>query len=187
MVPASRLSIPLPGTKVRLGVGLAAIVALLTGWTAGAVMLGRADGATMTAFAAGAGIVASVLVHEGAHALTARALGYRVEWILLGLLAGTTSYSGRDDRPLDRAAIALAGPAVSAAAVLVLLAMWAAGGETDLTEALFGLLTFNVLTVVVNLVPVPGSDGWQVATWLVGSWTRSRRPGAAETPETRTD
>jgi Zn-dependent protease len=173
IVPASGLSIPLPGTKVRVGVGLAAVVAFVTGWTAGAVMLGRADGANVTALATGAGIVASVLVHEGAHALAARSLGYRVEWILLGLVAGTTSYSGRDDRPLDRAAIAMAGPAVSAVALLALLVAWAAG-DADQTEALFVLLTFNALTVVVNLVPVPGSDGWQVAAGLVQSRTRTR-------------
>ena len=172
IVPAPGVSIPVPGTKVRLGVGLAALVAFVAGWTAGAVLLGRADGETVTGLATGAGIVASVLVHEGAHALAARSLGYRVEWILLGLLAGTTSYSGRDDRPLDRAAIAMAGPALSAVAVLALLAAWAAG-DAALTDALFGLLTFNALTVVVNLVPVPGSDGWQVATWFVASRNRA--------------
>jgi hypothetical protein len=130
IVPASWLSIPVPGTKVRLGVGLAVVVAFVTGWTAGAVMLDRADGTTVTGLATGAGIVASVLVHEGAHALAARGLGYRVEWILLGLLGGTTSYSGRDDRPLDRAAIAMAGPAVSAVTVLALLAAWLVGRRT---------------------------------------------------------
>ena len=43
-------------------------------------------------------------------------LGYRVEWVVLGGLAGVTAYFGRDDRPLERAAVALAGPAASAAA-----------------------------------------------------------------------
>jgi Zn-dependent protease len=171
--PNVPLSVPLPGTKVRFGLGLAALVAVVTGWTAAAVLLGRADGETMTGLASGVGIVASGLVHEIAHALAARSLGYRVDWIVLGLLAGTTSYSGRDDRPLDRAAIAMAGPAASAATVLVLLAVWAAG-DADLTGAMFGLLTFNALTVVVNLVPVPGSDGSQVVAWLA----RGRTPDA---------
>jgi Zn-dependent protease len=179
-VPASWSSIPLPGTKIRLGFGLAVALAVTAGVTGAAVVAGRADGQTVTALAMGGGVIASVLVHEGAHALAARSLGYRVEWILLGLLAGTTSYSGRDDRPLDRAAIAMAGPAASAVAVLVLLAVWASGA--GLSDAMFALLSFNALSVVVNLVPVPGSDGWQVGAWLVEHWARARVPVPAPAP-----
>jgi Zn-dependent protease len=180
-VPASWSSIPLPGTKLRLGFGLAAALAVTAGLTGAAVAAGRADGETVTALAMGGGVIASVLVHEGAHALAARSLGYRVEWILLGLLAGTTSYSGSDDRPLDRAAIAMAGPAANAGAVLVLLAAWASGAA-GLSDAMFALLSFNALSVVVNLTPVPGSDGWQVAAWLFEHWARAPAPAPAPAP-----
>jgi Zn-dependent protease len=180
-VPASWSSIPLPGTKIRLGFGLAAALAVTAGLTGAAVVGGRADGETVTALAMGAGVIASVLVHEGAHAFAARSLGYRVEWILLGLLAGTTSYSGRDDRPLDRAAIAMAGPAANAAAVLVLPAAWASG-TAGLSDAMFALLSLNALSVVVNLAPVPGSDGWQVAARLFEHWGREPAPAPVPVP-----
>lgn len=159
---------------------MAATVAFATGWTVAVVAAGRADSETVTALATSAGIIASVLLHEGTHALAARSLGYRVEWVQLGLVAGSTSYSGRDDRPLDRSAIAMAGPAASAAAVLVLLAAWWPGAA-DPNEAVFALLSFNALTAVVNLLPLPGSDGWQVAAGLIEH--RSSRVGGVPPPQ----
>ena len=69
-------------------------------------------------------LVASMAVHEGAHAWAAHSLGYRVDWVVIGGLAGMTAFAGRDDRPLERAAVALAGPAASAALVL----RWSACG-----------------------------------------------------------
>ena len=105
-------------------------------------------------------VATSTLVHEGAHAWAAHNLGYRVEWIVLGGLAGVTAYFGRDDRPLERAAVALAGPAASAALVLGLLgvrtALPPASAAMVLVEITIGL---NVLGLVGNLLPVGGSDG----------------------------
>jgi len=106
------------------------------------------------------GVAASTLVHEGAHAWAAHNLGYRVEWVVLGGLAGVTAYFGRDDRPLDRAAVALAGPAASAGLVLVLAALRTtltpATTATAVVELAIGL---NALALVGNLLPVGGSDG----------------------------
>jgi Zn-dependent protease len=105
-------------------------------------------------------LAVSTLVHEGAHAWAAHNLGYRVEWVVLGGLAGVTAYFGRDDRPLERAAVALAGPAASAALVLglvVLRTMLAPSSTvTALVEVGIGL---NVLALVGNLLPVGRSDG----------------------------
>src|SRR5262249_25392446 len=95
---------------------------------------------------------------EGGHAAAAAVLGYRVEWVVLGGIAGITAYRGRDDRPLDRLAVALAGPAANAGAALILA--WVAGllvGGAQDAVALAAVL--NVVGLVVSLVPIRGSDG----------------------------
>jgi len=105
-------------------------------------------------------LVGSMLVHEGAHAWAAHRLGYRVQWVVLGGLAGLTAYLGRDDRPLDRAAVALAGPAASAVAVVALaavrLTLPPGSGWADAVDL---ALLVNALGCAVNLVPVGGTDG----------------------------
>ena len=149
-------------TRLRLGVTLVVAVALtVAGTVAGG---GSVEGAAPALTAAM--LVGSVLAHEGAHAVAARALGYRVEWIVLGIVDGRTSYSGPADRPLDRAAIAMAGPAVSAAVALGLLGAWA-GGVSGPGGIVFHAAVFNVLTFAVNLVPIAGSDGQVVLAGLL--------------------
>lgn len=177
-------SVPLPRTRLRLGaslvVALTAAVAWV-GWALGAELAdeGAGPGRPGAADVAAAivvvtAVVASVVLHEGAHAAAARALGYRVDWVVVGLVDGKTSFSGRSDRPLDRAAIAMAGPAASAAVVLPLLAVWGTGtlGSGSVVSP---ILWFNVATFGLNLLPVVGSDGWCVIAALVED-RRHRRP-----------
>jgi Zn-dependent protease len=144
------------GPRLRVSVGLLAWLAL-SAWLLGLSpgWLGRVGPVAFVA-----AMVGSMLVHEGAHALAAHKLGYRVEWIVLGGLAGVTAYFGRDDRPLDRAAVALAGPAASAGLVLVLVVIRATlPSEADLTALVEMVLVFNVLALVGNLLPIAGTDG----------------------------
>jgi fatty acid desaturase len=158
VVAPGRWSVPVPGTRLCLGAGLVAVLAASFVGVVWQVVPGRV-------VVVSAGIVLSALVHEGAHAVAARALGYRVDWVLLGVIAGGTSYSGRGDRPRDRAAIAMAGPAASAAVVLVLLGVWASGTGVGV-GTMFTLVWFNTVTFSLNLVPVQGSDGWYVIACL---------------------
>src|SRR5919106_1874192 len=121
-----RWTFGIAGPRLRVSVGLLAWLALsvwLLGLSPG--WLGRVGPAALVV-----AMMGSMLAHQGAHAVAAHKLGYRVEWIVLGGLAGVTAYFGRDDRPLDRAAVALAGPAASA-----------------------------VLVLVGNLLPIAGTDG----------------------------
>ncbi|HEX5366514.1 MAG TPA: M50 family metallopeptidase [Acidimicrobiales bacterium] len=149
-----RWSVPLAGTRLRVTVGLAGLVttALAVG------VVGTGAGAWLP-LAAVTVLVVSTLVHELGHAWAAHDLGYRVEWVLLGGLTGTTAYSGPGDRPLDRAAVALAGPAASALLVLGLLAVGstlADGAPSDVTDA---ATVANAAAAVANLVPFGHSDG----------------------------
>lgn len=178
VVPASRWSVPVPGTRLRVGVGLAVLLVAAAAWAVWLAMGGEAGTDGVSRAAGSAGIAASVLLHEGAHAAAARSLGYRIEWIVVGAFAGRTSYSGRGDRPLDRAAIAMAGPATSAGAVLVVGAAWATGAAGRAEPALVTVAGFNAVTCAVNLLPVPGSDGWFVAAGLAEHRRAARRQRA---------
>lgn len=125
-------------------------------------------------------VVVSTLVHEGAHAWAAHSLGYRVEWVVFGGMVGLTAYFGRDDRPLERAAVALAGPAASA--VLVLALVGARASMTPATTAMAVVelaLLLNVIGLVGNLLPVGGTDG---ANLLRGLGEHRRRISSADRP-----
>ncbi|HYZ97114.1 MAG TPA: M50 family metallopeptidase [Acidimicrobiales bacterium] len=154
--PPPRWTFGVVGPRLRVSAGLVAWLAV-GAWLVGLspAWLGRAGPLAFVA-----GMVASMLVHEGAHALAAHNLGYRVEWVVLGGLTGVTAYFGRDDRPLDRAAVALAGPAASAALILGLVGLRATlPAEADLTALVELMLAFNVLALVANLLPIAGTDG----------------------------
>ena len=166
-----RWTFPLLGPRLRVSAGLATLSAV-----AGGVAAWGPDGlvAWLPLFGL-VSVVASTLVHEGAHAVAAHHFGYRVEWVVLGGLAGVTAYFGRDDRPLERAAVALAGPAASAALVLGLLAargtMGPGGTATVLVEM---AIAANVVALVANLVPLGHTDG---AHLLDGLAEHASRPG----------
>lgn len=151
-----RGTFPVAGPRVRASAGLLALVGL-------AMALGVTVPAREVAwapFVALVTVVLSTLVHEGAHAWAAHNLGYRVDWVMLGGLTGATAWSGRDDRPLDRAAVALAGPAASAALVLGLLAVRAALGADDAVAGVVELaVAVNVVALVTDLVPFGPTDG----------------------------
>ncbi len=169
-----RWTFPLLGPRLRMSVGLAAWL------VAGAALLawGPAGPVAWMPLLVVVGVVVSTLVHEGAHAWAAHNLGYRVEWVVLGGLAGVTAYFGRDDRPLDRAAVALAGPAASAALVLGLLAVRTTLDPSTTVTALVELaIGLNVLGLVGNLLPVGGTDGAHLVQGLSQHRRRLRPPG----------
>jgi hypothetical protein len=150
-----RWTFPVLGPRVRVSAGLATLA------VAALVVAASGPAGTMSwlPLFALVSVVASTLVHEGAHAWAAHNLGYRVEWVVLGGLSGVTAYFGRDDRPLERAAVALAGPAASAALVLGLLAVRGTldpGSAAALVEL---AIAANVVALVANLLPIGHTDG----------------------------
>lgn len=164
-----RWTLPLGGPRLRVTVALVLWLAVAA-W----LVLGSGSGhrGVVAAVAVVVGILLSMLAHEGAHAVAAHRLGYDVQWVVLGSLGGITAYEGRDDRPLERAAIALAGPAASAAVVVALVLAGLVVSEGEVAAALDMLAIFNALALVVNLVPVSGTDGAHV---LAGVVAHSRR------------
>ena len=150
-----RWTIPLLGPRVRASAGLT----VLTAVGLACAVWGPSGPVSWLPLFGLACVVLSTLVHEGAHAWAAHNLGYRVEWVVLGGLAGVTAYFGRDDRPLERAAVALAGPAASAALVLGLLGLRATMGGGTAAALVETALAANVVALVANMVPFGHTDG----------------------------
>jgi Peptidase M50B-like len=150
-----RWTFPVCGPRLRVSVGLVVSLAVVTvALTVGPLGSPRPEQVLLGLV----GVVAAMLIHEGGHAGAAVLLGYRVEWVVLGGIAGVTAYRGRDDRPLDRLAVALAGPAANALAALSLA--WVAGLLVGGARDAVGLAAvLNAVGLVVNLVPLRGSDG----------------------------
>jgi hypothetical protein len=158
-----RWTVPVWGPRVRVSVGLlawlpvtAALVPATGGWR----------GVVPLAFLVA--VLVSTGVHEGAHAWAAHNLGYEVGWVVLGALVGMTAYLGRDDRPLERAAVALAGPAASSALILALLAVHGAVPEGAPGQVVVdAVLVLNGVALLLDLVPVGRTDGALCLRWLV--------------------
>jgi Zn-dependent protease len=112
--------------------------------------------------------VVSLLLHECGHMLAARTLGIKVREIGFCLKG---SYVRREPAkaPLDEAAIALSGPMVNA---LIAAALWTAPGVGH------WLGIYNMVLLVSNLAPLPGSDGRRIFT----AWTQAA--AAARIPVT---
>jgi Zn-dependent protease len=152
-----------------VGVPVAVSPALLVVLFAGAVVggLGGAAGGRLVLVLAV--VLGSLLAHELAHAVVARASGYRVDGVALSLLGGLTAWSGPAPPPHVAVRIAAAGPATSAVLACAFVGVGTLTGE--LTGVLWVGAAVNLFDALVNLLPVPASDGRAIARAL-------RRPRA---------
>ena len=112
----------------------------------------------------------SVLVHEAAHALTARSRGYHVNRIVADLWGGHTVYEAQAPRPGTSALIAVAGPASNAVLAVMGYAVWQVV-STPTASLLVGAFTIsNAFVTVFNLLPGHPLDGGfllEAAVWKV--------------------
>ncbi len=121
------------------------------------------------------GLFASILLHELAHSLVARAFGLEIKSITLWLLGGMAEM--RDEPPTPRAEflMAIAGPAASfSLAGLFYLAGAALGPDSSV--ALVGLVAgylakLNLVLAIFNLAPAFPLDGGRVARAAIWSAT----------------
>jgi Zn-dependent protease len=110
----------------------------------------------------------SILAHELGHYLAARGLGADVEGITLNFAGGFVEFV--DDASLTRSSFALivvAGPLVTA--IFLAGAYWLSRLEVGdsatgvVAEQMLNVaLLINAVTLVVNLLPIRGLDGWQL-------------------------
>jgi len=132
-------------------------------------------------------LFASVLVHELAHALTARRFGVATSSIQLFLFGGVATLEAEPPTPAADALVALAGPAISA---VVALAAYGALRGVDLVvparyaDAAASILAYvtvaNAVLAGFNLIPGYPMDGGRVLRALL--WQlRGSRDGATAT------
>ncbi|AEW97901.1 MULTISPECIES: site-2 protease family protein [Streptomycetaceae] len=122
-------------------------------------------------------LLGSLLLHESAHALTARRAGVKVEDMTLWALGGMTRM-GRAESPRAALAIAVSGPLVSLAfggAALGVARGVATAPALLLPAAVLTWLAWaNVLLGVFNLLPAAPLDGGRVLRSAVWWWGKDR-------------
>jgi Zn-dependent protease/CBS domain-containing protein len=182
MRPTLRLG-KIAGIPVGVNGGVLVIIALVAiGLAFGrlpAAHPGRATAAYVVAgLLAAVLFVASLLAHELAHAVVARAKGVEVEGITLWLLGGVAQLRNEARSPGIEFIIAVVGPATSLAlggifgGVAIGLDAVGAGG---LPAAVVGYLaTVNIALAVFNLVPAAPLDGGRVLRAAVWRGTGDR-------------
>ena len=115
------------------------------------------------------GLLASVIVHELGHALTARRYGIETREIVLTPIGGVARLDGYPQGSAEMA-IAAAGPLLNLGLATVLffglvvagLPPWGAGAVVDLPSALQWLLFGNLCLFALNLLPAFPLDGGRI-------------------------
>ena len=137
------------------------------------------SGLWLVALATALLLFVSVVLHELGHALVALSQGVRVRSITLFLLGGVASVERECPTALGALAVALAGPLVSLALAVALLAAVhpAAHQSAVLGEMVTQLGLLNLVLSLFNLLPGLPLDGGLVVKALVWQVTGSRRRG----------
>jgi Zn-dependent protease len=133
------------------------------------------------------GFFGSILLHEFGHAVAARRNGIGITGIQLWIFGGMARMDREADTPGTELKVALAGPAVTFAIVVVLAAVGIGSvGWTEFREAavqetrsdasalmalIAWLVTINALVLAFNLLPAYPMDGGRVAKAI--AWWRS--------------
>src|SRR5262249_36836735 len=116
---------------------------------------------------------ACVLLHELGHALTARRFGIRTLDIVLLPIGGVARLDRMPERPREEILVAIAGPAVNLAIVLVLVAAGVARWPLRIEELTRGPLPFlflvNFAMLAFNLIPAFPMDGGRVLRALLAT------------------
>ena len=164
------------GVPVQIGPSwllLAAFITFIVG--SGSPELGALAYVVGVAYAVS--LLVSVLVHEGAHAATARAAGLPVHRVVADLWGGHTAYDPRLSTPGKAALIAVVGPLANLAlAAVAWFASLAVTGEVP-GRVLSGVAFVNFLLAVFNLLPGLPLDGGQLVDALVWRLTGRREKG----------
>ena len=157
---------------------IALVVVLIFGPQVQASLGGGALEGYLVAAAYSVLLLVSVLVHEFAHALTARALGLAVEQVVANLWGGHTQFTDEAPTPGRSALVAVVGPLSNGA----LAGLGALALSTDpahgVARLLLGAFVFtNAFVAAFNLAPGLPLDGGRVVESLVWAVTGRRWAG----------
>lgn len=183
-LPARRQGIPL-GRILGVPVVLAYswfIIAAFTVMVYGPVLARQNPAlgisAYIVAFAYAVLLLISVLVHELAHALTAKIYGWPTQKIVLNLWGGHTQFESFTATPGRSVLVALAGPAANfilAGAAWLVLASVTMGSVAEILINIF--VWANFLIAVFNVLPGLPLDGGRTVESAVWKATGSQAKG----------
>jgi Zn-dependent protease len=124
-------------------------------------------------------LLASVLLHELAHAVAARRFGFPVLGITLWAFGGFTSYRPTRNTPGREAAIAVSGPFATMLLAIVAWFGWQQVPDPSAmpAEILAAVALANALVAVFNMLPGLPLDGGSVLSAGVWALTGSRITG----------
>ena len=167
------------GTDVKLHITFLMLLAFiaLVSYTRGG--LGTAVANTVMIVA----LFGCVLLHEFGHILMARRFGVRTPDVILLPIGGLARLERMPEEPRQELLIALAGPAVTLAIVVVLyLVLMLSGASLDVQELarldqplLQNLIVINVMLLLFNLIPAFPMDGGRVLRAILASRLGMRR------------
>ncbi|WP_299305296.1 site-2 protease family protein [uncultured Brachybacterium sp.] len=124
----------------------------------------------LLAMAIGLFMIVSVLAHEVAHAVTARAFGATVDHIALTLWGGHTQYRVRQMSSLGSVLVSLSGPAANGVlAALMAAATQVAGPGTSLAVFFSVSAWLNLVLALFNLLPGLPMDGGRALESLLAA------------------
>ena len=167
--PTVRLG-PLPPLRVSPGTLLTVLLFAVLMYPSLAGGGAAPTTAVLLAVGIGVFVLVSVLVHEAAHALVARAFGATVDHIALTLWGGHTQYRTRQMSTLGSLLVSLAGPLSN-----LLLAGLCFGivqlGDQGTVAAVFLSVSawLNLVLAVFNLLPGLPMDGGRALETLLGA------------------
>ncbi len=166
------------GIDVRLDASWLLLAALVVWTLADGVFpelapgLGRQTYWGMAA-AGAAGLFASIVFHEMAHALVARRFGIAIRGITLFIFGGVAEMDGEPKSARGELLMALAGPLASTVLAGVMLALTAAIGGTERGAAdgvTWYLAIINGALALFNLIPAFPLDGGRVLRAALWAW-----------------
>jgi Zn-dependent protease len=117
---------------------------------------------------------ASIVLHELAHSIVAKAYRIPVKSITLFIFGGVSQITREATRPLNELLMAIAGPLTSVALGAIFFGAWWAIGADDsrpVDQVLIWLSGINLILGVFNLLPAFPMDGGRVfrsLIWLFG-------------------
>jgi stage IV sporulation protein FB len=160
------------GTEIKIHLTFFILVAF---WGMAGYQQGELTGALAACLMLFA-LFACVVLHEFGHILMARRFGVRTPDVILLPIGGVARLERIPDEPKQELLIALAGPAVTLAIVLVVYMLLAIGGEAPRFGALDPdgpfletLMQVNLYLLVFNLFPAFPMDGGRVLRALLAS------------------
>lgn len=158
---------------------IAVVVAFLLGPTVVDLVPGIGVSAAYLVALGFAGLLlASVFLHEVAHALAARSVGIPPTEIVLDLWGGHTAFDREAPTPGRSVYVAAVGPLTNGLIAVASFGLWRTTSEGSVAYVVTLLLaSSNGLVAVLNALPGLPLDGGRVLEGLVWALTRSRTTG----------